>query len=144
MKLDKAFIGYIKNNKKIIAFALLLLFGVILIFSSSAFDGTKQTDTKKDTLSLDEYKAKLESEVASLCSSVDGVGKCRVFITFERGEQSLYKGSSVTEIKPPRVQGVSVVCRGADSDYVRSRLTEMITALFDIGSNRVAVLKLNS
>jgi stage III sporulation protein AG len=56
----------------------------------------------------------------------------------------VYKGSSVVERKPPKVKGVTIACRGADSDGVRSQLTEMMTALFDIGSNRVAILKLNS
>ena len=95
-------------------------------------------------MTLDEYREQLESEVAALCSSVSGVGKCRVFITFERGAASTYRGSSVIETKPPLVLGVSVVCSGGDSDRVRSELTDMLTALFSIGSNRVSVLKLNS
>lgn len=122
----------------------LLLLGIILIFSSSfASDSGNQTGESRE-MSLDEYKESLEKQVASLCSAVDGVGECRVFITLERGAQNVYKGSSVIETKPPRVLGVSVICKGAESDLTRQRLTEMLTALFDIGSNRVAILKLNS
>jgi stage III sporulation protein AG len=51
------------------------------------------------------------------------------------------ENGELTESRPPLVLGVTVVCSGGDSDHVRARLTEMITALFDIPSNRVAVLK---
>jgi hypothetical protein len=120
----------------------MILLGIILIFVSSSFE--KKEKDSQDGIALDEYKLRLENEIASICSDVFGVGKCRVFITLERGEQNVYKGSSVIETKPPKVLGVTVVCRGADSDYVRAELTDMLTALFDVGSNRVAILKLNS
>lgn len=123
--------------------ALLILLGLILILSSS-FSEDAKNENRNEIITLDEYKQRLEEEIRELCSSVDGVGKCRVTVTFERGVQNVYKGSSVIETKPPRVQGISVVCRGADSDRVRIQLTELLTALFDIGSNRVAILKLNS
>ena len=131
------------RNKKIIIAVLLLTVGILLIFSSSIGNQGKKTSETRE-MSLDEYRAELEKQVASICSSVEGVGECKVFITLERGEQSVYKGSAVIETKPPRVLGVSVVCRGAESDLTRRRLTEMLTAIFDIGSNRVAILKLNS
>ena len=119
---------------------ILLIVGILLIvISSFGKDSAKESEGE----SLSEYKERLEGEIASLCSDVDGVGKCKVFITFERGEQNIYKGSLVTESKPPKILGVTVICRGAGSDEVRHELTEMLTALFDIGSNRVAVLKLN-
>ena len=141
--LDNPFFSHFIKNKKSIAAVLLVILGIVLIFSSS-ITKSKKADIASDDISIDAYKERLEAEIAALCSSVDGVGACKVYITFERGEQNVYKGSSVIETKPPKVQGVSVVCRGAESDVIKSRLTEMLTALFDIGSNRVAILKLNS
>ena len=141
--MDSGFLGFLKGKKKTVVMALLILLGLILILSSS-FSGDAKNKNRNETVTLDEYKERLEEEIRELCSSVDGVGKCRVTVTFERGEQNVYKGSSVIETKPPRVQGISVVCRGGDSDSVRIQLTELLTALFDIGSNRVAILKLNS
>ena len=119
---------------------LLLLIGAVIIAAAISTSGAENTEGE---ISLDEYRAALEREVSELCSSVDGVGKCKVFITFERGAQSSYKGSNLIECKPPRVLGVSVVCKGADSDRVRTELSNMLTALFDIGYNRVAIMKLN-
>ena len=121
---------------------LIIALGVALILLSSSLG--KEDTAAPDTFTLAEYKIQLENELSALCSDVKGVGKCKVFITFERGEQNTYKGSAIIESKPPKVMGVTVICRGADSDYVKSELTDMITALFDIGTNRVAILKLNS
>ena len=133
---------FIKKNKKALGVVLLLLLGIfLLIFSSidpSLSEGAESVD------SLEEYKSRLEAELGELCSSVNGVGRCRVTVTFERGEERVYKGSTLIESKPPKVMGVTVVCKGADSDLVRAELVSMISALFDIGSNRIAVLKLNS
>ena len=137
--IKEAFCEFRKNRKMKYAL-LLLLAGIILVIISSSFSGS---DNEAKRESIDEYREKLESRVADLCSSVDGVGKCRVFITFERGEQNTYKGSTLIESKPPAVLGVSVVCRGADSERVKRELTEMLSALFDIGYNRISILKLN-
>lgn len=141
--MDNSFTIFVKNNKRLWKIGLLIAAGIILILLSSSFgkESGVQSDNK---LTLAEYKSQLEDEIASICSSVEGVGKCRVIITFERGEQNSYKGTSVIETKPPRVLGVTVVCRGADSDAVRYALVDMLTALFDVSSSRIAILKLNS
>ena len=126
-----------KENWRII---LVIAAGLLVIVLSLT---PKEESNGAGELSLDEYGAILEERVAAACSSVEGVGKCKVLITFERGSQTTYKGSALLEVKPPKVLGVTVVCRGADSDTVRRELTLMLCALFDVGSNRVAILKLN-
>ena len=131
------------KNKKLLLVALIAVVGILLITLSSHGESGDSDSLQRD-ISLEEYKLNMEKEISSLCSSVSGVGRCCVYITFERGEETVYKGSSVVETKPPKVKGVMIACRGADDDGVRSQLTDMMTALFDIGSNRVAILKLNS
>ena len=140
--MDKGFIAYVKGNKKLWKVILPLALGIILIVISSA--GAQENNRADGSYTLDEYKENLERQIADICSDIEGVGKCRVFITFERGEQSIYKGSAVIETKPPKILGVSVVCEGADNQTTRARVVEMLTSLFGIGANRVAVLKLNS
>ena len=133
---------YVTKNKKSIIILILLLSGIfMLIFSSSA---ATESPKSEESEGLDEYKKRLEGELADICSSVSGVGKCRVTVTFERGEEKIYKGSSLIESRPPKVMGVTVVCKGADSDAVKAEIVGMMSALFDIGANRIAILKLNS
>jgi stage III sporulation protein AG len=135
--LDKGIIDYFKGKRRLAVIALALIVGFVLLIAPRS--DTWEEYSENDTLS--EYKKTLEAEVASLPSGVKGVGRCRVFITFERGAQYTYKSGELVETRPPLVRGVTVVCSGAESDLVRARLTEMLTALFDIPSNRVAVLK---
>ena len=137
-KLDKVKDYAQKNKGSVLLFAILTLGVFLLIFSSAP-----ETEAQENTQSLEEYKARLEEELSAVCSSVSGVGRCKVTVTFERGEEKIYKGSSVIETRPPKVLGVTVVCKGADSDKVRSEIIDMMSALFDIGTNRIAVLKLN-
>ena len=137
-------VKYAKENKRFVLIAAFAFLGVLLVFLSGSIGKESGTDGAERTLTLEEYKESLEGEIASLCSDVAGVGKCRVFITFERGAQNSYKGNTVTETKPPKVLGVTVICRGGDSDSVKREISDMICAIFDIGYNRVAVLKLNS
>lgn len=141
MNLDSGFKSFIEGNKKLWRLGLLIALGIALILLSSSL-GTEPKENSK-VLTLEEYKEKLEAELIDLCQDVDGVGRCKVFVTFKRGEQNTYKSGVVVESKPPKVMGVTVICQGADSNYVKNELVDMITALFDIGSNRVAVLKLN-
>ena len=142
MKSVNSALACIKDNKKAVGIIVLFFLGAILLAFSAA--GGEKNAGKESVDSLAEYKVALEEELARLCSSVEGVGRCTVTVSFERGEEKLYKGSTLIETKPPRVMGITVVCSGADSDGVRAALTSMLSALFDIGTNRISVLKLNS
>ena len=134
--------NYVTSNKKTLLVIALFVFGIImLVFSSSVFSEKEAVETETD---LEEYRERLEAELADICSSVSGVGKCRVMITFERGAEKIYKGSVLIESRPPNFMGVTVVCKGAESDAVRAEIVNMMTALFDIGANRISVLKFNS
>ena len=133
--LPDKFITFFKEKKKIALILVLVSLGLMLVALSSIGQ-----EAAPDGTSLSEYKADLEKRLEKLCSEVDGVGKCSVMITFSRGEENTYKGNQLTESKPPRVLGVTVVCDGGDRTEVRARLSQMLCVLFDIGSNRVAVL----
>ena len=128
------------KNKKTVILIGLIVFGILL---SLSFGGADTEKTTADAGSLDEYKARMEDELEKLCSSIDGVGKCTVSISFSKGEETSYKNGKLVESKPPKVLGVAVACRGAESVRVRQSLTELFTSLFDIPTNRIAILKLN-
>ena len=91
---------------------------------------------------LDEYKIKLEGELETLCESIKGAGRCEVTVTFSEGEHLEYKGSNIIGSEPPRVLGVTVVCKGGSDLNVKRNICDCMTALFDIGSNRVCVLEM--
>ena len=130
--------GIFPKNKKTVIIIGLIVFGLLL---SLSFGGEREEKSEPET--LEAYKEKMENELEKLCSSLDGVGKCSVTLSFSKGAESTYKSGKLTETKPPKILGVAVACRGADSPRVRQALSELFTSLFDIPSNRVAILKLN-
>ena len=138
--LDKLKILF-KEKYRLIFVVLVAAVGVALVLFS--LGGTKEEKAEKSSQSLAEYKAELERELESACSSIRGVGRCEVIVTFSRGAENTYKGTNLIESKPPEVMGVSVICEGADSDEVRAGIVGMMSSLFSIGTNRVSVMKLN-
>ena len=114
------------------------LMGIVLVLFSLG----GESDEEHTPDGLEEYKIRLEEELEALCESIDGAGKCYVTVSFSEGERLEYKGSSLIGSEPPRVLGITVVCDGGDDAYIKSSISDCMTALFDIGSNRVCVLKL--
>lgn len=128
----------IKGDKKRLSLVLIALVGALLILLSLGGD---KREGKTEEQSLDEYKEGLERELSELCSSVEGAGRCKVSVSFSEGEKTEYRGTNKISTTPPRVLGITVIAEGGGSAEVRSALTEALTAMFDIGANRVAVLK---
>lgn len=116
-KSDRAFFDFLLTNKKSGAWIVLILGGA-LIFLSFFFSGSEPHS---------EEPVGIEAELVELCSSVEGVGRCEVMITYtDSGE----------------VYAVAVLSEGADSVSVRAALTELISSLFGIGANRITILKI--
>lgn len=126
------------RDKKTLVTVAIGLVGILLVLLS--LGGGSDTEIPKD--GLEEYKSRLETELEALCESIDGAGRCRVTVSFSEGERLEYKGSSLIGSEPPRVLGITVVCDGGDDSYIKNSISDCMTALFDIGSNRVCVLKL--
>ncbi len=68
------------------------------------------------------------SEIQQLCNAIEGVGECRVLLSFaEDGET---------------VVAAAVICDGGDRVEVRHRLTELLSSFYGIGYNRISIEKL--
>ncbi len=112
--------GVFKNKKSFLPVLILLLSLLLLLILFPRARGNSA-----------ESGAPVLSE---LCSSVDGVGECKLFITYEKDK---------TGKETDKVYSVAVICEGADSIAVRSELTELITSVYGIGANRVSILRLS-
>lgn len=117
MKSDKSFFEFMKSSDKAPRLALFIIIGVLLILIGSfSLGGNSRSEEKR---------------VEELCSMIDGVGECRVMMTYREsdGKDSVY--------------AVTILCEGAESVGVRRDLTEMVCSLYGIGHNRVEIFLLN-
>ena len=94
----------------------------ILALSLLLIGGTGQSTGQRAEEAKD-----LEEETAELCSSVLGVGECRVMITYDEDDA---------------VFAVAILCQGAEDIRVQRDLTSLICSLYGIGAHRVEILSL--
>ena len=107
--------------KIILVISVGLLFILISLFGSGGSEADGDTE---------------EERIEYMCSSLVGVGECRVMVTYSS------EGSRYTSLAQARVESVAIVCRGADKASVRAELTAMISALYGIGANRIFISKM--
>lgn len=119
LKSDNCFLQFLSSSKRLAVVGVAVAMGILLILIGR--NGAFETGNKVN-----------EGEIAisELCSMTEGVGECRVHVTYREvdGEQTVY--------------AVAVVCEGADSVAVRQRLTSLMRSLYGVGSNRVEILKM--
>ena len=117
LKSENKFFAFLRAQSKGQVLLIVLCIGIGIFMLAAGRGGS--TDTVASTL---------EEETAALCSSIVGVGECRVMITYT-GDDKVY--------------AVAVLCDGADSVSVKNEITALASSLFGIGTNRVTVLKLS-
>ncbi len=122
LKSDKNFFDFFLSGRGAKGALILLFVGLCLILISSSLAG----EGSNKSIEASTNEEMLEQRVASLCSSIEGVGDCRVMITYDQ----------------ERVCAVAVLCEGAGSDRVRSEISTALSRLFGIGQNRISVLKI--
>lgn len=161
----------LKNSQKIIA--VIGIIGVILIMVSEFIPQNKNSESSNSNSfsGYSDYKNSLEKQLLGILSSIQGVGKCKVMITLEETQECVFAKNEKTQnsqneneseneyviidnsgnetpvlIKEyfPKVLGVAIVCEGADNSSVCEEITNSVTSLFDISSNRISVSKYES
>ena len=127
MNSDFGFLSFLKSKRTLAKVVFVALLGIVLlVIAGGASDNTENA-------SGDE----LAESVRRFCESVDGVGECRVIITYTTAGDSYYSSAS------KKVYAVAISCEGAKRDSVKANLTELISSMFGIGANRVSVLPLD-
>lgn len=146
---------------------LALLAGVVLMLLPT---GSSET-AEEESAEAEEYSLmETEERMAELLGAMNGVGKVRVMLTLRSGEAlSLAEDSSesresgtatrqerqvltvsrgsgkqevvVTQRRYPVYQGAVVVCQGAEDSRVRLTVTEAVSVLTGLSSDKISVVK---
>ena len=120
-----------------------------------------QPDAEVRTAAADPaaYRVQIEQQLTSLIEQIDGAGKTVVMLTLENGEETVYAldtlsgqtqsqethvllddGSALAQtVYLPKVCGAAIVCEGGGDVRVAVRITELVSALLDLPSNRICV-----
>ena len=114
--------------------------------------------------------AAVQRQLETLLSAIDGAGRVQVMLTLASGEQTVYQTDSrtttsggestqqtqtvfrqtgsagkepvVRSVSSPRYQGALVVCDGAERASVRLAITQAVSGLTGLGSNKITVVKM--
>ena len=160
----------IRKGKRIVSgykYALLAaLCGVILMLIPFGEKKKQEEIPRTDTYDIHA----VERELEEILSSSAGVGRVKVMLTLERSEETVYmtegsrqaseggtdEKSEVSKVNgdegetalvrktlSPVFRGALVLCEGADDDGVRYRVTEAVSALLGLGSDKISVVVIN-
>lgn len=122
--------------------------------------------------SAEDYEQQLESRLAALIGAMDGAGKTVVMVTLDCGEENIYAADTQTEethddtrssisqqstsllaggsqpvtktVLFPQVRGVAVLCQGGADPGIQRRITELVSALTNVGASHITVNKMQS
>lgn len=146
----------------VLAGLLLMLFPL-----DTGHEKTEEVLQERETFSLEETERRMEE----ILGRIEGTGKLQLMLTLKSGSQlqlaedtdrsvdgdelqtkqetvTLNRGSGyqdvvVTQQVYPSYQGALVVCQGADRAAVRLAVTEAVSALTGLSSDKITVVKWN-
>ena len=149
---------------------LIILIGVILMMlpTGKKTQTSSKTETEEEVFSLEST----EEQMTDILSHIAGVGKIRVMLTLKSGTQlqlaedvsrvdkesdtkydseivTINRGSGnqdvvVTDQIYPTFQGAVIVCEGAEQSSVRLAITEAVSALTGLSTDKISIVKWNS
>lgn len=168
-KLKERLEALFKGDKKLMLISFAAFAAILLILLSElAPSQPKQKEAKTSETGIADYARELEAQTEQLISSISGAGKCKVMITLKNSNENIYAkntdesiasgsnsfkneyvlyegqdGEQPVLIKQylPCVQGVAVVCEGADKTAVRESVVNCVSSLFDIPVTKISVSK---
>jgi len=156
----------------IIVFGFLGIILIVFSIPNENEDDIKKTELDENyVFNEKEYTDDLEKKLSEMISLINGAGRTRVIVTLECDYETIYakdgslskddnstdedseyiiidseknQGGLLLKTVTPKVRGVAVVCEGGDNQYVKNSVTEMLSAVLDVGANRISVSKISS
>lgn len=161
---SKNAILYLKNNKRIVFFALLAVVSIFIMLFLNQNQKNENGDDNNEFATLDpaKYARDVEERVESLCNKIDGVSGTYAVVTLKGGYKAIYAadvqlgngnsknqtviiGSGTQEkglligYENPEIAGIGVVCSGGDDYSIRKNVISVISSAFDLPSNKIFV-----
>lgn len=160
------------DRKLLVIVFVMIVGIILTVISSSGSESKEKEQISLQTDKIfneSEYTGQLENKLEEMISLINGAGETKVIVTLECDYETVYakdgsiekdndstdedseyiiidsrdvQGGLVLKTVTPKIRGVAVVCAGGDSMYVKSAVTDLLSAVLDIGTNHISVSKL--
>ncbi len=145
----------LKKKGKLWIIILGVVAGVLLLLIGNGTNEQKQPE-RNEAKALEEYSQSVEKKIHEICSKVKGVSDVSVAISFDCGFEYVYaqnedkgdlvligSGSSKSAVKvtekPPTIGGIGIVCRGGGDPTIQNKLIKLLSAAFNVSSNKIYI-----
>ena len=164
----KGLLSSLKDMKGGFIFLALFILGILLVVFSGE-KKTEAPQIQTPTFDEAAYTAELETRLTAILSGIDGIGYVQVMVTLENVHTNVYaedssyhssqtsqesestltfytdKSSGTYPIKltetMPTVRGVAVVCKNGGNADIQLKVTNLLTSLLGVPSNRIYVTR---
>jgi hypothetical protein len=142
-----------KHKNKIIVIGLLILGILLILFGTVKNKTSKKTESE---LSCEEYTKMLEEKIEKFLLSVDGIHNVNVIITLDSSSEQVFQSGSsslslITGTKEqdnkdarleiyPYVRGVAIACTNGDNDFIKNKITRLVSTYLGIATNRIEIV----
>lgn len=142
-KPNKDLKALLSSDKARTIFIVVGLCAIVLIFLSSRINSKTEESVPKN-FDTESYKITMTNEILQMVESVEGTGRSKVMLTLENSYEYVYLDDDKTlrKVNEPTIRGVVVACEGGDKALVTAKVTELISTVLNIPSNKVCVTKL--
>lgn len=151
----------LKSDKKTFLILLVGLAGMVVIMLTPSDEKFDKKDDKSVVHNLS-YE-NIQNDVKVIIESIKGAGKTVVYITYESDSENVYaintdektdgsdvhikseyvitddENAVILKVKYPKVKGVAVVCEGGNDPIVKEKIYAVVSALFDISTNKISI-----
>lgn len=155
------FLEKLRKDKKTIFIILIGFLGMVLILFSPNDSEKKKAVDQVETVNYNSDN--IQDEVEAMIESIKGAGKTKVYITYESDSEHVYamnideksdgsdlhykseyiitddENGLILKVIYPKVRGVAVICEGGGDPLVKEKIYSVISALFDISTNKISV-----
>lgn len=156
------------GKKKGILLAVIGFIGILLIIIGTVGEKRKEAAntenmSEKNQATL-EYIEMLENKIKTITEQITGSDRVKVIVSISSGPEYIYVSNEELDenysakeyitVKTengsdelillkevyPKVEGVSVACRGGDNPEVQVKLIRVISTALDVSSNRICIV----
>lgn len=162
-KLQSKLRNIIKKYKYAI---LVFMIGIVLMLLPS--HGSGETVAEQETVPLQERS--IHQELEEILSCIQGAGEVKVLLTELSGEETVFQENNdtsasdtsssqktevvtvtdsdrnetglVRQINPPKYLGAIILCQGADDPVLKLEISQAVSKITGLGTDKIAVLKM--